>query len=502
MAATVATPEQVLERMWWLQRYLDQRRPGIQTANDYFRGKHPLKFMTPKWREAHAARYDGFSDNWCAPVASSPTERLAIDGFRLSDDPTPDGPEKSLWNDWLSNEMGAKASQGFLASIIGRRSFVTVWGDSDDNPVMSWERPEQVVVDYDPETGQPIGALKMWRDDLLEYATFYTAEAVWKWQRTAVQYGRTLTGLFLPPSPGLGGWETRQPKSDDTWPVPNPLGEVPVTEFPNRPLLGAEPLSDITGAMAMQDAINLLWAYLFNAADFASMPARVVMGQDEPKMPVLNDQGQIVGYRPADLKKLAEDRILYLTGQNTKIGQWEAANLDVFTGVVETAVAHLAAQTRTPPHYLLLGKGMVNVNADGMRAAETGLVKKVEEIQLGFSAPARRVFRQMALVRGDDALADQCRLGTVKWRNAENRSQAQLVDSILKLRTVGFPFEWLAEQYGLGQTEVTRVMAMRQAELDADPVGALSKQLGQGAGLPAGTPPGVTLVENNPVTGG
>jgi hypothetical protein len=249
-------------------------------------------------------------------------------------------------------------------------------------------------------------------------------------------------------------------------------------EFPNRPRLGGEPLSDIAGTMAMQDAINLLWAYLFNAADFASMPSRVVMGQAPPKVPVLDESGQKVGEVPVDEKKLTEGRMLWLTGQNTSIGSWPEAKLTAFTDVVEVAVGHVAAQTRTPQHYLV-GK-MANLSGDALKAAETGLVKKSQEAALHFTAPTRELFRLMALARGDDALAAAASGGTVVWKDAESRSEAQLVDALSKLRDIGFPVRWLAERYGLSDTEVVRMMEMRAAEASDPTLEAIADKLVSG----------------------
>jgi hypothetical protein len=209
------------------------------------------------------------------------------------------------------------------------------------------------------------------------------------------------------------------------------------------------------------------------------------MGQEPPKIPILDASGQKVGEQAVDLKKLAQDRILWLTGENAKIGQWDAAKLDVFTNVIETAVTHVAAQTRTPPHYLVLGKGLVNVNAEGMKTAETGLVMKVKEMQLFLSPPTRGVFQRYAMVRNKAALAEQCRFGVVEWKDAENHSEAQLVDALVKLQTIGFPFPWLAERYGLSQTEVERVMAMRETERAQDPLAAIVATGGQPALPPA-----------------
>jgi hypothetical protein len=478
------------------------RRAFVAAADEYYRGKQKLRFASDKWSEYHAARYRDFCDNWCHPVANSPNERLRVDGFRLSDDPEQSSAEKDLWRDWQANDMEAQSSQGFLASIISGRSFVLTWGTSDDEPVTTWERADQVAIAYDPEIpGKATASIKTWIDGSLEFATLYTDDEVWKWQRPYIEnkitsydgappragnFFYTTAGLAVPNTMGKG-WEPRQAADDNSWPLPNPLGVQPMVELPNRPVLGGEPISDIAGTMAMQDAINLLWAYLFTAADFASMPARVVMGQEPPKIPILDATGQKVGEQVVDLKKIAQDRILWLTGENSKIGQWDAAKLDVFTGVIETAVTHIAAQTRTPPHYLVLGKGMVNVNAEGMKTAETGLVMKTKEIQLFLTPPTRGVFQRMALVRGNDAVAKEARFGVVEWKDAENHSEAQLVDALVKLQTIGFPFPWLAERYGLSQTELTRVLAMRKTEQENDPLNALVAQGGQ---LPGATQPG------------
>lgn len=495
------TAEQALSRTRKLYDVISARRDDVQRSEDYFRGRQRLRFATEKWREYHADRYREFCDNWCQPVGNSPNERLRLDGFRLDDDPERSDAEKLLWRDWQANDMEAQSSQGFLESIIARRSYVLVWGDNDDQPVATWERPDQVAVGYDVERpGKRVAALKTWTDDETEYATLYTADEVWKLQRpysrvtgtadvlpgaAGYEFFESTSGLAVPMRDSAG-WTPRQ--GVDRNPMPNPLGVVPVVEFPNRPMLGREPLSDIAGTASMQDAINLLWAYLFTAADFASMPARVVMGQEPPKIPILDENGQKVGEKPVDIKKLAEDRILWLTGQDTKIGQWDAAKLDVFTQVIETAVTHIAAQTRTPPHYLVLGKGLVNVNAEGMKTAETGLVMKVKEMQLFLGPAVREVFRLFALVRNSKGLVDQAKFGVVQWKDAENHSEAQMVDALVKLQTVGFPFAWLAERYGLSQPELARVMTMRQNETEQDPIATLARS--QAGGSPPPLPQG------------
>ena len=184
-------------------------------------------------------------------------------------------------------------------------------------------------------------------------------------------------------------------------------------------------------------------------------------------MPIMDASGNVVGEKTVKIDDLANGRLLWLTGQTTKIDQFDAAKLDVFTAVIEEAVGHIAAQTRTPPHYLVANKGLSNLSGDALVAAETGLAKKVQEQQMFFSPAIRRVFRQIALVRGNRALADEARRGTVLWRNAENRSENQLADSLIKKKQIGYPFEWLLMEDGKSPEDIKQIIAMRDKEQEA-----------------------------------
>jgi hypothetical protein len=282
-------------------------------------------------------------------------------------------------------------------------------------------------------------------------------------------------------------WEPRETRGEPN-PQPNPMGRVPMVELPNRPLLAADPISDIAGVIAMQDAINLLWMQLFTASDYASLAQRIVIGAEVPKIPILDAQGQKVGERPIDLKKFVQDRILWLENPAAKVESWPAAALAPYTEVIEVAVGHIAAQTRTPPHYLV-GR-MVNIAGDALIAAETGLVKRCDEKQLWYGQGLREGAELMALARGEDAKAAALRGGSVLWADTQSRSISQLTDSLLKLKQIGFPFEFLASRFGLTPTEVADLMAMREREAELDPISAVMGGSVQSAsGVPAAADP-------------
>lgn len=455
-----------------LHRRLVARRSEIQLFEDFYAGKQPLTFATEEWKKANGARYANFSDNWCRPVVDAEAERIRHTGLKIGNNPQG---AKTLWNSWLRNEMEMQSSQGFVTSLNAKRSYVLVWGSEANEPVLSWEHPSQVEIEYDwANFRSRTAALKTWVEDDWEYATLYEPEAVWKFQRrreveedeTKSQAQQARVG-----NQSSGGWEPRL--VDDVWPLVNPMGVVPIVEVPNRPMLSGDPISEIEGIIPMQNAINLLWAYMFLGADYASMPARVVLHQGPPMTPILDNNGQKIGEKPVDIKDLAEKRLMYLSGENTSIDSWEAARLDVFTDAIEVAVGHIAAQTRTPPTYLVTKSGMSNVNGEGLKASEIGLVKKTLEFQ-SFAAPAlREIYRLMALAMGNKGLSEEARLATIAWANPEIRSEAQLADALVKKKQMGYPFEYLLELDGLDPVEVERVLAMAQAEqFDAQLAGA------------------------------
>lgn len=480
---------------------LDARRNEIEKAENYYGGEQSLAFATKEWIEKNGARFSGFSDNWTATVANSEAERLAHTGIAYREDPESerdafgagrDSVGLSTWDDWLRNEMDAQQSQGILTSLIARRSFVSVWSSDDEGtPQYEWEHPANVEIEYhwmNPRKRQ--AAIKTWLDEAFEYLMLDDGDQLWKWRRTRSQ----MVDSKRPQSEQArqrqlgsnGGWVAWTDSGDDTWPVPNPIGEVSFVEVPNRPMLRGEPVSEIEGVIPMQDAINLLWAYLFHAADYASMPARVLLGTNPPMRKVLDSTGKQIGEVPVTMADLNEARMAVFGSENAKIDQWEPAQLGPFTDVIEIAVGHIAAQTRTPPHYLVANKGISNLSGDALKSAEIGLVKKAIEFQR-FATPAlREVHRLGHLVRGNEELARATRLATLVWANPEIRSEAELADSLVKKRSIGYPVKYLMQLDGVSPSEMVRIQRMIEEERSADPLGNALRDLNGGGDDPSG----------------
>src|SRR5690554_14235 len=388
-------------------------------------------------------------------------------GMRL---PNTQRADEGLMRTWEANDAARGLSEALLMMVVARRSFALVSPVEGERARITFEHPDSAIVDYDPITRQRRAGLVIWQDDANEYAELSGNSLVTRLQRPKL----ALVGGERRVAPDAREWQL------DGDPRKNPLGAVPLVEFRNSQLLDNDPASDIEVVRSIQDTINLVWAYMLNALDYATLPQRVAMA-DEPREAILDeDTGEEIGDRPVELDRLIKERIMFLGADAKGIAEWTAASPDAFVQVVELGKQHIAAQTRTPSHYLV--EGGSNIPAAGYQLAEAGLVSKTNE-RIGYATPAvREINRLVAVAEGKAQLAEQIvNGGKPMWAKPQYRSEEQLMDGLQKMRDIGFPIRWIAEEYGLGPNEVDRVMdmiAQEQQEL----YGGYPAMIGAGSG--------------------
>lgn len=453
---------------------LGRRKTTIDKRDRYYRGDQPLAFATPQFTAAFGGLFDSFADNWCGVVVDSTAERLGPTGVRLDVEDPDDQVDRESWRVWQANSLDADAGLAFVDALALSRSFALVWGNPDDErtPEITFEHPSQAIVAYVAGSRRRrAAALKLWTEGSKEFATLFLPDEVWKLERRA-----TSGTIIVPGTATLGGWE---PRDGVDARIDNPIGEVPMVELANRQRLLGEPSSEIDSVIPMQDSVNLLWSHLMTASDFAALPQRVVLGAETPKRRIYDpESGVLLREEPVPLDEVMIRRILWLEDSEGKIAEWQAADLENYTKVIEVAVGHIAAQTRTPQHYLI-GK-MANLSAEALKAAETGLVSKVIERQSNFGEAIREVMRLAALAAGDASRAQALSTATVLWKDPESRSEAERVDAATKLSSLGVPFEFLMKRVGYSETEIAILKAARDAELERDPLGVVGRGIGQG----------------------
>jgi hypothetical protein len=141
-----------------------------------------------------------------------------------------------------------------------------------------------------------------------------------------------------------------------------------------------------------------------------------------------------------------------------KFGEFSTADLTGYTSSIEADIQHLAATTRTPPHYLL-GQTGAFPSGESLKATETGLVAKVNEIRDSYTESWEDIIR-LALKADDDPRFEDMAMSMV-WKDPESRSEAELNDAATKKQAVGVPWRAIMEYLGYSPTEIERMDGQR-----------------------------------------
>jgi hypothetical protein len=468
------TPEQAAGMVDTLAKELSNRRTAIDKHDSYYDGKHPLQFASEQFRKAFGGLFDSFSDNWCGVVVDSKAELLEVTGF-IADGARED--DRATWDLWRKHELDSESNGAFVDALVSGRVFGLAW-EGPEGEEITFEHASQAIVGYAPGSRRRVAGLKCWSDDTTEYATLYTVDELWKFERPRQ---KTASGMYVSTF-GDGRWKQRE-IDGETWPLPHSLGAVPLVEIPNRKRLRAEPSSEIASVVPMQDAVNLLWSHLITASDFAAFPQRVVLGAEQPMEQVYDKDGNIVGEKPVPIERFRQGRITWLEEPDAKIAEWGAADLSNYAKVIELAVEHIASQTSTPPEYMLSTQRVATTDS------RIRLSAAARERQSAFQGGIRELMRLGHLAAGDEAAAAAITRGTVEWRDTEVRSASELADALMKMKALGVPDEEIWKRLGADQTEIERWKAMQADSVSRALGGDLASVFAGVKPEPSATPP-------------
>jgi hypothetical protein len=443
-APVVGSPE------WWVARLVKEltaRQKKIKRLADYYAGNHPLPDLPEKAKAAFRRLLKASRANLVGLVADATAERLQVDGFRFGGDRTGDA---AAWKIWQANGLDAESELAIADAVALSLSGMLVWPNDDDadTPTITVEHASQFAIACEPGNRRKRrAAFKMWVDDWtgLLNATLYlpqSAGGVYKYASKKV--------------PTLGEetieWKPREVEGE-TWPLANPFGEViPMVELPNRPSTLTGPRSEFEDVIDIQDRINKTIADRMMAQEYGAFRQKWVTGMEIPE----DDEGN-----PVEPFDIAVNRILMAEESEAKFGSFDATDLAPYVAAAEADVALLASITKTPPHYLLNRSGQP-VSGDALKAAEAGLIAKVRKRQRHFGEGFEEVMRLAFIAAGDEKRGRDVGAETI-WRNPEFRTEGELVDALVKMRTLGVPLEALFERWGASQTEIARWMGQAPA---------------------------------------
>jgi hypothetical protein len=472
--------------LWWVTRFENElvgRDPLVQLYEDYYEGRQRLGFMTSTFRKTFGQMLAAVNDNWMPLVVRASVERLGIQGIQLEGDP--EGTDKA-WGIWQRNEMEEDAPLAFTeASKHGEAYSLTWWAErpgvfgrffsrrSGVEARITVEHPAQMVVARAPgERRRIAAALKRWcEDDGTLMCTLFLPDRIYRFWRKDGQREK-----WQPyQRPGVPAEER------------NPLGVVPVEPLVNDPhmlpcypptaLLSAPHFvprvalglgrSDLADVISTQDQINLLLCHFLVNSEFRSFMQRWATGLEVPE----DDDG-----KPVEPYTAAIDRLWVNEDGGGKFGTFEQDDPRPILEGIDGRVMSIASRTRTPGHYLPRPTGNFP-SGESLKAAETGLVQKVNDKKTPGGGWARRTTSLAFAVEGNDRRARAPKV--ISWKPVESRSESEFVDSLVKKLAIGVPHEQLWVDYGYGPGEISEFKRMLKEAKDlgllpAAPVGGVA----------------------------
>ncbi|GAA2294022.1 hypothetical protein GCM10010149_47450 [Nonomuraea roseoviolacea subsp. roseoviolacea] len=424
-------PRTPLEWVKHLERELANQSATARHYDDYYEGRHQLSFAAAKFREAFGPMFEStWADNFASLVVDSVAERLQVDGFRFTDDPEADADALDIWQ---RNGLDADSDAAHTDALVTGGSFVTVWGDSEGKPVIVPESAHEMVVSYVPGSRKVIRAALKKIDD---------------------EWGDTHATLWLPNRVYASTYTTGREDWDDFTEAPNPLNRVPVVPLLNRPRLNGKAVSELKRIIPLQDAVNKVMVDALIASEMGAFPMRWAVG-----LPLEEDEN---GKPKPPPFEVALDKMIHSEDPETQFGQFAVADLSNYVRLIEAIIQHIASVSRLPVHYMLQQSGQPPSGAN-IKSAEAGLVAKVKQRQRTYGEAWESVMR-LAFAVLDDPRQDAHQAETI-WRDAEYRSEAEHIDALLKLKTLGVPQRQLWQDAGYSPAQIERFEAMATQEL-------------------------------------
>jgi hypothetical protein len=434
----------------WLKHLIgchDKEMSELKRLNSYYEGKQPLSYMAPELQAELQETVRQVVINWPRLVVDSVEERLDVEGFRFPGEPAADD---ELWRIWQANDMDTQSQQGHLDALIMGRAYVVIGTREDDEktPLITVESPLDMFAEFDPRTRVIRAAVRRWREEgeggaKIEHATLLLPDATSFWVQEK------------------GGWvEDPELERDD-----HEIGEVMVEVLANRPRLKCpNGVSELMDVIPVSDAACKVATDMMVSAEYHATPRRVAFGFGEEDFVDANGRrvsafSRIIGRMWATEKNRKED--------GADVIQFSEASLSNFHDTINQLATLVASLAGLPPHFM--GHATDNpASADGIRSAETRLVKRSERKQRGNGGTWERVQRKVLRIR-DGAWDPRSRSLETIWRDASTPTVAQKADAAVKLFQAGIvPKRQTREDLGYTQAQIERMEELdEQAAQDA-----------------------------------
>lgn len=416
----------------WASQLYTTLAPAYKLFENYYDGKQANIFTSEQMSNNFFRLVHSLRDNLMPTVVNALADRLQLAGFSAT--------ENATANDYLSNvffkALDTKAGLLHSRAITTGDSYAIVWPNAAGQATVYPQKTNSIVLRYE-------------ESDLGEDVI---AEAVKTWQASD---GRLRVIRYLPDR--IERYVTKAksgklPEStsvlipyaeDGLEPVQiNPYGRVPVFRFANGNEFASSELKDV---VPIQDLINKTIVDMAVASEYQALPQRWITGAQRPRDPATGE-----------LVKLESGPSSLWTFQNpdTKLGQFEAADLSKFLEVLNDLRLEVARISRTPAHLFMLQGGDFP-SGEALRTAEAPLSTKIRDRQNVFGETWEEIAEFACQIEGIATPGDIDAL----WENTQPNSELEQTEVALNKQTLGVGREQILAELGYSAAQIDAMNA-------------------------------------------
>lgn len=431
---------------WYLR--LNSRRMVQRTAAlrwwQYVDNEQPLVYVARILAE-QGDRFPPLLINWSELVLESVEERLILEAFLQAGS---DSPVDELTDLWQANDLDEYSSEAHMAAMTSGQHFVSIGPGDGDLPLITIDYEDEVAVELDPRTRQPVAALKVWREDGTLGGDVMGALHLWGGRSWEFVNGNRENFVEL---------EWAKPLEDD-----HTLPSVPVVPMLTKPRRGTG-RSDLVSMKPLVDSANQFATNMMAAGEHHAVGRKWIVGATQKDF--VDENGNEI-----PLWKIAMGDVWAVphkkqesrgeAPQPITLGQFSASDLRNFHESIKMMATLGGSLYGLPPGYM--GYSSDNPpSAESILYSLDRLVRRTEKRQLWYGGTWERTARVAWAVM--ERNPEDLRRLESKWRNAATPTLASMMDAAQKGVTSGIIDDeqaWVDLQYS---EETKRGLRQRKA---------------------------------------
>lgn len=427
--------QETLDVMTKVLKRFNGQRQLYKDYDDYYEGRHRLRFATDKFTNAFGRLFRKFASNMMPTIVEAAADRIQISGWQSANQ------DVTLADDiWLRNNMDNKAGDVHEEALKMGDAYVIVWPDKDGFPVIYPQEAMSIVVIYNEDSPNIIDvAAKLWPLENEQWRlTLYYSDRIEKYRTISKVHG-------LPDKPSAF---TPYLTPGESWPLFHTYERVNVFHWPNKSGLKLFGRSELKDVIPVQDALNKTIMDMLVAMEYGAYPQRWATGIEEPDIDP--ETGKAI--QPF---KAAMDRLWQTENSEANFGQFQATDLEQFESVQNGFRLDIARITKTPLHYFLEGADGFP-SGEALKTAEAPFVAKVKDRQHTFGDVWEDVMHFCLQILDSDI--DKL---DIVWESASPRSEREVVEIAIMKKSAGVPQEIIWKELGYDDEQIKEMLTMK-----------------------------------------